>query len=200
MLWIKRHERPARPIKTQENGQISFCIISLRQGSNAAWTTKVGRVKAGLLTSPPSFRRLPGDDAYHRMFATSGMSAARCVIRELQQRVLFRILTWFPFDPSPFHAREPQHVQFIAAKIQQYFWDYNKKEKENNKQLMQSDTGHIGWQQDNCNNLNYKVGFQFPFIGDRGFYLSGRWCQRYWPHRHNSHHSCSHHYWPKYCQ
>ena len=129
MLWIKRHERPARPIKTQENGQISFCIISLRQGSNAAWTTKVGRVKAGLLTSPPSRRRLPGDDAYHRMFATSGMSAARCVIRELQQRVLFRIFTWFPFDPSPFHAREPQHVQFIAAKIQQYFWDYNKKRK-----------------------------------------------------------------------
>ena len=33
----------------------------------------IGRVKAGLLTSPPSLLRLPGDDADFGTFATSGM-------------------------------------------------------------------------------------------------------------------------------
>ena len=46
--------------------------------------------------------------------------AARCVVRELQQRVLSRSYTWFPFHPWPNKTgREPQHVQFVAAKIQQ---------------------------------------------------------------------------------
>ena len=36
---------------------------------------------------------------------------------ELQQRVLSRSCTWFPFDSLPFSGRKPQHVQFVSAKI-----------------------------------------------------------------------------------
>ena len=36
---------------------------------------------------------------------------------ELQQRVLSRSCTWFPFDSSPFSGWKPQHVQFVSAKI-----------------------------------------------------------------------------------
>ena len=53
-----------------------------------------------------------------QVFHNQWHDAKRRVVKELQQRVLSRTLTWFPFHPLADKPREePQHNQFATAKI-----------------------------------------------------------------------------------
>ena len=100
----------------QKMGRL-LCIIYFARVQMPREPQYFGSVEAGLLTSPPSRRRLPGDDADHE-FATSG-TMPRDVSRGVTAAGTVQEFHLIPFSSLAPRGREPQHVQFVAAKIVQ---------------------------------------------------------------------------------
>ena len=73
-------------------------------------------MKAGLLTSPPSCWRLPGDDAAINV-ATSGMMPRDVFEGSYSSGYCPGVSPDSLLIPRPLQGRKPQHAHFVGAKL-----------------------------------------------------------------------------------